>query len=141
MELKTINEEISVSGQILPAELTEISAAGFKSIINNRPDGESTDQPSNRELERAARALGLEWHYLPVTMQSMNSEDASVMAQLMELSDHPVLAFCRSGRRSSLLYLLSLSPGKSLDELLELARTAGLDTEGLREFLSVRRVK
>jgi len=135
VEIRKINAQVSVSGQIQAQELQQIADAGFKMIINNRPDGEAPGQPSNGELAEVAESLGLRWYHLPVTMKSMNSEDAKTLGELLQRAAGPVLAFCRSGRRSSLLYLMSLLPAKSISEVLEYARKTGLDTEGLTEFL------
>ena len=66
MDIKTINDQFSVSGQILPDEIPAIVEAGFKSIVCNRPDGEAPDQPTITEIEQAAEAAGLECRYLPV---------------------------------------------------------------------------
>ena len=66
-ESKQLTPDISVSGQIAPGDMDDIAAAGFKSIISNRPDGEGADQPSFAEIERAASAKGMTSRYLPVT--------------------------------------------------------------------------
>ena len=64
MELKRINDRVSVSPQIVPEDVAAIKAAGFVTIVNNRPDGEAPDQPSGAEIEAAAREAGLA--YVPI---------------------------------------------------------------------------
>ena len=81
---------------------------GYKSIINNRPDGEGgAEQPTSVEIERAAEAAGLQYAYLPVISGQITAEQAQQMAKLLETMPGPVLAFCRSGARSTNLYLLA----------------------------------
>ena len=62
MEIKRINDHVSVSGQISPDDIPALKAAGFTTIVNNRPDGEAPDQPSGAEIEAAAKAAGLAYH-------------------------------------------------------------------------------
>jgi sulfide:quinone oxidoreductase len=64
MIIKAINAGLSVSPQVLPEDISAIAAAGFRSVMCNRPDGEAADQPAFAEIEAAARAAGLEAAYL-----------------------------------------------------------------------------
>jgi uncharacterized protein (TIGR01244 family) len=103
-----LNAEIATAPQLTPAAMAEAAAAGFRSVINNRPDFEGgIDQPTNASIEAAARAAGLEYAYLPVAGGFQTPEQAQAMADLMEALPKPVLAFCRSGARSGRLYELS----------------------------------
>ena len=78
---------------------------GFKSVINNRPDFEGgPDQPTSVQVEQACRSLGLNYAYLPVVAGQLKPEEATAMATLLDEMPHPVLAFCRSGTRSTHLY-------------------------------------
>ncbi len=135
MELKKIDARVSIAGQITPEELSDIATLGIKTVINNRPDGEARDQPPNEALQAAAAAANLNWYYLPVTMKSMSRQDAKSMHLILNEMPGPVLAFCRSGQRSSLLYLASLLRESSLDEVMELAKISGLHRVGLEDFL------
>ena len=76
-------------------------------LINNRPDGEEATQPSGAAIEAAARAAGLEYHYLPVTAQSFPGPDFDRMRDLLDDPARPVLAFCRSGTRCANLWVAS----------------------------------
>lgn len=101
-----------VTPQLLPGELEDAKRAGFRTIINNRPDHEGgAGQPTSSELRAAAKAVGLDYHYLPVPPSGHSDEDARRMSGLVASSVAPVLAFCRTGRRSAALY----SRGKLLD--------------------------
>ena len=104
-----LNAEIATAPQLTPDAMAAAAAAGFRSVVNNRPDFEGgPDQPTNAAIEAAARAAGLEYAFLPVAGGFQTPEQAQAMAELMERLPKPVLAFCRSGARSGRLYALSL---------------------------------
>lgn len=103
-----IDEALCVHAQVQPEDMPAIADAGFRSIINNRPDFEGgPDQPTSAQLEAAARQAGLEYRYLPVPSMGHTPEQARSMASAMAELPGPVLAFCRSGRRSAALYFMS----------------------------------
>ena len=105
-----LNAEIAVAPQLGPEHMAAAAAAGFRSVINNRPDGEAgPQQPTSAAIEAAARAAGLEYAFLPVAGGYQSPEEAQAMAALMDRLPKPVLAFCRSGARSGRLYSLSLA--------------------------------
>lgn len=107
-----LNEDISLAPQLGPAEMALAAAAGFRSVINNRPDFEAgPDQPTSADIEAAARAAGLEYAYLPVAPGLQTPEEARTMADLMTRLPKPVLAFCRSGNRSGRLYAMARALG------------------------------
>lgn len=102
-----IDATLAVAAQLRPQDMPAIAAAGFRSVINNRPDFEGgPGQPTSAELEAAARAAGLAYRYLPVPPAGHTPEQAGAMASAVEALPHPVVAFCRSGRRSAALYRL-----------------------------------
>ena len=85
--------------------MAEAAKAGFKSIINNRPDFEhGPDQPTSAQIEAAARAAGLEYRHLPVDGGYQSPEQIAAFARLLQELPRPILAFCRSGARSTRLY-------------------------------------
>ena len=99
-------------GQIDPSHLAEIAQQGYKSVINNRPDGEGgPDQPSNAAIQAEAERLGLNYAYLPVVPSAITPAQAQEMARLLKTMPGPVLAFCRSGARSTNLYHLAMQLG------------------------------
>ena len=109
MDIKTLTANLSISPQILPSEMQAIAEAGFKAIICNRPDGEGgPDQPKNADIQAEAERLGLHYAYLPVVPSAMTVEQVREMARLLKTLPGPVLAFCRSGARSTNLYQLAL---------------------------------
>ena len=82
-----------------------LAEAGFKSVINNRPDFEGgPDQPTSAQIEEAAKAAGLAYAFLPVASGYQSPEEIARFAELMATLPRPVLAFCRSGTRSGKLF-------------------------------------
>jgi len=105
--IRSINAAYAVAGQVSAADFPAIAAQGFATVINNRPDGEAVDQPLNRDLELAALAAGLQYVYLPVVGGGMTPDKVAAMREALATASGPVLAFCRSGARSTQLYELA----------------------------------
>ena len=100
--------EFSSAGQILPDDLAAIAAAGYRSVINNRPDGEAgPQQPDSASMAEAAKKLGLHYAYLPVS-SPIDEHTVRQFGALLATLPGPVLAHCRSGNRSTILYQRSL---------------------------------
>jgi uncharacterized protein (TIGR01244 family) len=104
MEYREISEDYSVSGQIQPADVAAIKAAGFKSIICNRPDDEQPGQPSADSVKAAVEAAGLAFRYIPVISGQITAEDVEDQAEALDELEGPVFAYCRSGARCTNLY-------------------------------------
>lgn len=103
-----IDGDYCVAPQLRPEELAEIARLGFRSVINNRPDGEGgTEQPQNALLETAASVAGLAYAYLPVNSRAIDQDAVDRMRGLIETLPKPILGFCRSGARSTVLYRLA----------------------------------
>jgi len=109
IEIKSLSPAMGVSGQIAVEDLSSIAAAGYRSILCNRPDHEGPDQPSFDEIEQAALACGLVARYLPVVSGGVTPADGLAFAQLLEALPSPVFAYCRSGTRSTTLWNLAQS--------------------------------
>src|SRR6056297_2957732 len=107
MQIVKLTDTVGVSGQISPAELPALAEAGYRVIVNNRPDGEALDQPGSAEFAAAAEAAGLEYHYYPLNAFNYPGDDVGAMARLFDDGERPVLAFCRSGTRSTNLWISS----------------------------------
>jgi uncharacterized protein (TIGR01244 family) len=106
MDIRQITEDYSVTGQILPEDVQAIAAAGFKTLICNRPDDEQPGQPSADGVEAAAKAAGLEFRYIPVISGQITPENVEDQARALEEMPAPLLAYCRSGTRCTNLYML-----------------------------------
>ena len=110
MQFKSLTPDLSVGPQLAEADLPAIAQAGFKSLICNRPDGEAAGQATFAAIQTAAQRLGLVCRYLPVETGKVTAEQGGVFGLLMEELPKPVLAYCRSGLRSSTLWSLSQPP-------------------------------
>ena len=129
--MKTLTEGLSVAPQISPADVAGIAEAGYLSIICNRPDGEATDQPSFAEIAEAAAALGIACHNLPIVPGQLSDADAETFGRLLEELPAPVLAFCRTGTRSTTLWCLAQAGSAPTVEILGTAASAGYDLSAL----------
>lgn len=130
---KRLSHRVSVSPQIAPGDMAALAAAGFRSIIGNRPDGETADQPGWRELADAAQANGMEARHVPVTLSAISAEDIAQFRRALDELPQPLLAFCASGRRSALLWALANPDGLTADEALAITAAAGYDLAPFRE--------
>ena len=98
------SEQFATLGQLMPEDLAEVAAMGYQSVINNRPDGEGgPGQPTSAQMAQAAQAAGLTYAYLPVVPGMITPDQARSFAQWLGQQPGPVLAFCRSGARSTQL--------------------------------------
>ena len=131
MDIKTLTANLSISPQILPSEMQAVAEAGFKAIICNRPDGEGADQPSFKEVAAAAQQFGLEAQYLPAESGKVRDEDGKAFGQLLNTLPGPVLAYCRTGMRSTTMWALSQAGITPLPHILEASQKVGFDMKSL----------
>ena len=130
MQLHKLTEQLSVAPQISPEDMAELASAGFRSVINNRPDGEADGQPSSALLASTAASHGLAYRHLPVISGQLSSQNAVDFSDALRHLPSPVLAFCRSGTRSCSLWVLQADG--DADAVLDMARRAGYDLQSLR---------
>ena len=127
---KTIDENVMVAGQIDPADVATAAAQGVRTIVNNRPEREEPGQPSGAAIEAAAAAAGLGYVAIPVDHSGFAMPQVDAMRAA--LADGPVLAFCRSGTRSTHLWALARgAEGDEPGEIAAKARNAGYDVSAL----------
>ena len=106
LPLQKIAADVCVAPQLTPEAMAEAAAMGFKSVVNNRPDFEhGPGQATSAQMEAAARAAGLEYRFLPVDGGYQSPEEIAAFAQLLAELPRPLLAFCRSGARSTRLFM------------------------------------
>lgn len=131
-EIRRLTDSFAAAPQITPADVAEIKAAGFGFIVNNRPDGEAADQPAGDEIEAAALAAGLGYCAIPIDQSGFTVEQVAALSALM-VSPRPILAYCRSGTRSTNLWALaSASRGGDIETIIDKALAAGYDVRALR---------
>ena len=106
LPLRKVAPDVCVAPQLTPAAMAEAARAGFRSVVNNRPDFEhGPDQPTNAEIEAAAHTAGLEYRFLPVAGGFQTPEQIAAFAALLDELPRPMLVFCRSGNRSANLFM------------------------------------
>ena len=133
-----LDENLFVSGQIKPEDLPELAQRGIKTIVNNRPDGEDpSGQPYALEIEAAAAPLGIDVVNIPFTAQTLTSaEVAEFMSVLESRGAAPLLAYCRTGNRSSMVWAAArIGQGAPIEEIVGKAMKAGYDLRGAVPFL------
>lgn len=130
-----IDPGIAVAPQIAPEDVATAKAQGFTTIVNNRPDGESADQPSGESIRAAAEAAGLRYVAIPIDQTGFSMAQVQAM-QAALATGGPVLAFCRSGTRSTNLWALAeAARGGDPDTIVAAAAAAGYNVDRLRPIL------
>ena len=135
MEVKKISPFISVSPQIYPAHVERLAEQGFKTIINNRPDNETDDQPMEAELSAEAAKHGVEFVSIPVISGALTEQNIKDFGDVMGCVTGPVLAYCRSGMRSTSLWALYEARHMGSDSIISFASTIGYDLSWQKEHL------
>lgn len=135
METRHLTNTISVAEQIKIADLKTLAEAGFKTIINNRPDGEAPRQPRSDTLAKRASELGLEYRFIPVSPSGMTEGNLSDFQTALSSAPVPVLAFCRTGTRSTSLWAHAVANEVPVDTIISTAATAGYDLSKLKTKL------
>ena len=130
-----LDAAVFVSGQILPVDVTEAAAAGVTMIVNNRPDDEEPGQPLGAEIEAAATSAGLSYRHIPVA-GGLSPDQVAAMGEALDDAEGKILAFCRSGTRSTYLWALArAAQGADPETLMSQAAQAGYDLTSIRRFL------
>ncbi len=132
--MRKLDETTFVSvRQLAVDDIDEAAASGIRLIVNNRPDGEEPGQPTSAEIEAAARAAGLDYRHIPIA-GGFPPEQVQAMAEAMEQG--PILAFCRTGTRSTFLWALARSSrGATAEECVAAAAAAGYDLRPIAALL------
>lgn len=131
-DFRRVTDDLSVAPQISVADVAEAARQGFRTVIDNRPDGEEPGQPTEAEIAAAARAAGLAFVYLPVR-GGPTPDQVAQAAEIFASAEKPILAYCRSGTRSIVTWSLSqaMTGARPRDELVNLGRDAGYDLSGV----------
>ena len=135
MQIRQVTPRYSVSPQIAPEDMEAIRAHGFTAVICNRPDEENPVDHQAAAMAEAAKAAGLAFTAIPLTHQTMTPDNIARQEAAVAASDGPVLAYCASGTRCTVIWALSQAGALSSDEILSTAAQAGYDLGGLRPTL------
>ena len=128
-QLVSLAPGLSVTGRLDRPDMYALAHAGVRAIINNRPDGEDPGQLPAAEARRFAEALGIAYHHIPITAATLSRADVDAFATALRNSPAPVVAHCRSGTRSTLLWALS--------RMREGAEPLGLVAEAARHGIDI----
>lgn len=138
MDLRKITDEFTVSPQIEASDIPDIVAAGYQSVLCNRPDGEELNQCPYDDVAQAAQAAGLEVRSVPIFSGMVRPEDLDAFNTALSEMPQPVLAYCRTGTRCTMLWTIAKYSQMDADEILKLTGQAGYDMSGIVQQMSQR---
>lgn len=137
-EFRILSDAVLASPQIEPEDLALAKEQGVTLVINNRPDGEEAGQPDGAVIETAAKDLGLDYCAIPVTSAGFSQPQVEAMAQALDGAGGKVLAYCRSGTRSTFLWSLAqASCGGDPETVTRAAAQAGYDVSPIRPAMDM----
>jgi uncharacterized protein (TIGR01244 family) len=137
-DFRKLSDTVFASPQIELADIEAAKAMGVSLIVNNRPDGEEPSAPQEAEISAAAKAAGLDYVGIPIGHSGFSEPQIDQMIASIEGADGAVLAYCRSGTRSTLLWALAQAKsGESPDAIAQAAMAAGYDVSPIRAMLDM----
>ena len=131
MMLNKIIDNYVVSDQITEEDIEQLKEAGFKTIFCNRPDNEEQNQVTVKSIQDKAIESGLNFVHQPVIGGKISQNDIDQFSDHYDNAQKPIFAYCRTGTRSSMLWALSESGKRSIDEILRLTSAAGYNLSNL----------
>jgi len=131
MDPRRITEDFFVAPQVAPEDMPAIAEAGFRSLMCNRPDGEAPGQPAMAEVAEAARAAGIEMRSVPVSSAGLTQADVEAFRAALDEMPGPMLAYCRSGTRCTMMWSLVSYDALGPEAILSATSAAGYDMSGL----------
>ena len=141
-DFRKLSDTMYASPQIGIDDVEQAKALGIALIVNNRPEGESDDQVPGSAIEAAARAVGIDYLAIPVSHAGFSHPQVTALAEAIANAEGPVLGYCRSGTRSTLLWALArASMGDDPAALSEAAAGAGYDTGPVRPAMDALRAQ
>ncbi len=132
MEIRELVPGYAVSPQIEPTDMAALAAAGFRTVICNRPDAENPAERASAAMQAAATAAGMSFVFNPVTPGVMSEDNIRMQGEAIADADGPVFAYCASGNRSSVVWALSQAGQRPTDALIGAAAAWGYQLEPYR---------
>ena len=137
-DFRQLTDDFWASPQVELSDIAEAKALGVALIVNNRPEGEAPDQVSGAAIEAAARSAGIAYRAIPVTHAGFSEDQVRAMTAAIDEAGGPVLAYCRSGTRSTLLWALAQAArGEAPDAIAATAAAAGYDVSPIRALIDM----
>ncbi|MBW3870387.1 TIGR01244 family phosphatase [Neisseria meningitidis] len=142
MAILKLDEHLYISPQLTETDAEQIAQLGIKTVVCNRPDREEESQPDFAQIKQWLKQAGVTgFHHQPVTARDIQKHDVEAFRQLIGQAESPVLAYCRTGTRCSLLWgFRRAAEGMPVDEIIRRAQAAGVNLENFRERLDNARV-
>ena len=134
MQIKEVTPGYSVSDQVHISDLDAVAAQGIKTIINNRPDNEAKGQPDSADIAAAVEALGLRYFHIPVS-GPVSKDTFEAFQRAYTRAHEPILAFCMTGTRSTMMWALAEVKTRDVDTVLADTLAAGYDLSRMRANL------
>ncbi len=132
MDIRALTPTYAVSPQIEASDLPAIMAAGFTTIINNRPDGEIPPHLHTAQMRAAVEAAGLTFIANPIIGGALTMENVAAQKAAIAAASGPVFAYCASGNRSSVVWALAHAGKQPTDDLISIPAKFGYQLEGVR---------
>ena len=136
MKLAVLTPNVTALAQPTVDDVAELAERGYRSIISNRPEGETEDQPAWLDLKAAAAAKGMDAVQIPVVMGQITDEQVAEFGNALEQLSKPVAVFCRTGTRAALMWALANQASLTVDERISIAAKEGYDLEPFRQRLA-----
>lgn len=135
MKVAVLTPNVSVLAQPTTDEVVELARRGYRSLVSNRPDGESPDQPAWADLAATAADSGMEATAFPIVIGQISDAQVAEFRTLLEALPRPIAMYCRSGTRAAFMWALANQANLTADERIEIAAREGFDLEPFRERL------
>lgn len=135
MNLGQIEDGFFVSPQLMPEHLGDLAAQGVKTIINNRPDGERGFYPADAKMAELAAGHGMGYHFIPVNLMGLTIEPIKAFENVLREASGPIVAYCASGQRSTMIWALASATRKTVDEIITACAAQGHDLSQMRPML------
>ena len=134
---RNLADDFSVSPQLAAADFAELAAAGYKTVINNRPDGEEPGQLTASDAQQLAQEYGLNYVHIPVKIPALTDAIVDQFSAALSNSPGPILAHCKSGTRSCVLWTLAIAKQNTmtLEELMQCVAQSGYDLTKMRPLI------
>lgn len=137
-DFRSLSPHMLVAPQIAAQNLSEAKALGVTLVVNNRPDGEDPEAPQSDAIEAAARDLGVDYLYLPITHAGISAAQIEALERALGADEGKTLGYCRSGTRSTMLWALArVKAGDAPDDVARAAAQAGYDTAPIRPMMDM----
>jgi uncharacterized protein (TIGR01244 family) len=136
LKVTYITPSFAVAPALDPTDFARIAELGFRTVINNRPDGEERNQPLSHDLRTHAESGGLAYRHIPTHKSDVFTDPVvEAMADALQNAPEPILAHCKSGLRSAIAWAAASARGVPVDQILKSLASAGFDLGFIRDDL------